>query len=181
MNFKVRDMTMIAVSVALIAIGAFIKIPSPVAGYFTLQLPFVIMISMILGAKRGAMAAFVYMIGGLMGIPWFAAGGGFMYIVKPTFGFIMSFVMAAYIAGMGSDRYKRNEKGLYIYSIMASIIVWVYGMLHYTFVLQVTTGTELTYYAALIGILSPDFYTDIVLTIIFTGLGQRIRKGVASL
>lgn len=180
MKFKVRDMTMIAVSVALIAIGAFIRIPSPVAGYFTLQLPFVIMISMILGAKRGVTATLVYMIGGLMGIPWFASGGGFMYLVQPTFGFIMSFVMAAYIAGRGSDLYKAGEKRLYIYGLVASIVVWVYGMLHYTFVLQVTTGTELTYYGALIGILSPDFYTDIVLTVIFTGLGKRIKKGVAS-
>ena len=36
---RAKEITQIALGTALIAIGAFIKIPSPVAGYFTLQLP----------------------------------------------------------------------------------------------------------------------------------------------
>ena len=176
MKLKTRDLVIVAMCVALIAIGAMIKIPSPVAGYFTLQLPFVVLIGVILGSKRASIAAFVYMAGGLIGIPWFAAGGGLMYIIKPTFGFIMSFIVAALISG-ATTRVNKQWK-IYGLAFLATIFVWVYGMIHYTFVLKVTSGTDLTYFAAIIGILSPDFYTDIILTLVFTKVGTRIRKSV---
>lgn len=176
MKFKTKDMLLIAMSVALIALGAMIRIPSPVAGFFTLQLPFVIMIGVLLGPQRGAMAALVYMIGGLMGIPWFAAGGGLGYLLKPTFGFIISFIFAAWIAG--HVKASKNTWKSYALTLCATIVVWVYGMVHYTFILNMTTGTDLTYYTAIVGILSPDFYTDIILTLVFTKLAERISKAV---
>ena len=87
----------IAIGIALVAIGAQIKIPSPVAGYFTLQLPAVLMLGIILGAKNASFSVGLYIIGGLLGIPWFANGGGFGYVVSPTFGFLLAFVVAAWV------------------------------------------------------------------------------------
>jgi len=176
MKFKTKDLVIIAMSVALIAIGAMIRIPSPVAGYFTLQLPFVILIAVLLGSKRACIATIVYAVGGLLGIPWFAAGGGIMYLFKPTFGFILSFILAAFVAGQSKHVEAQWQK--YGLTILGTVIVWVYGMLHYTFVLKVTSGTDLTYLAAVLGILSPDFYTDIILTVVFTKIGKRIGQGV---
>ncbi len=43
----------------------------------------------------------VYMLIGLFGAPVFARfGGGFSTIVAPTFGFILSFILAAYVTGL---------------------------------------------------------------------------------
>jgi biotin transport system substrate-specific component len=69
MKFKTKDLAVIAMSVSLIAVGAMIRIPSPVTSYFTLQLPFVIMVAVILGSKKAGIAALVYALGGLLGIP----------------------------------------------------------------------------------------------------------------
>ena len=37
--------------------------------------------------------------GSLSGIPVFAAGGGPAYLIRPTFGFLLGFVFAAWITG----------------------------------------------------------------------------------
>jgi biotin transport system substrate-specific component len=176
MKFKTKDLVMISIGITLIAIGAIIKIPSPIAGYFTLQLPFVIMISIVLGSKRAFYAAMVYMLGGLLGIPWFAGGGGFMYIAKPTFGFILAFAIGALIAGRAHNisDYKRG----YFYTILACVFIWTYGMLHYTFILRVISGADMTYFAFIGAVLSPDFYIDIALAVIFTKIGFRINRVV---
>lgn len=174
MKLTTREMTHIALGTALLGVGALLKIPSPVAEYFTLQLPFLILIGIVMGPKKAMYSAFLYMLGGLAGIPWFASGGGFMYIVRPTFGFIVSFIFAAYIAGLGSS--KKSPRLASLYSILASVFVWVFGMLYYTFIVRTFSGSDFTYKLALIGILSPDFYTDMVLTVGFTFIGFRVKK-----
>lgn len=174
MKLTTREMTHIALGTALLGVGALLKIPSPVAEYFTLQLPFLILIGIVMGPQKATYSAVLYMLGGLAGIPWFASGGGFMYIVRPTFGFILSFIFAAYIAGQGSKTSNRKLSSLY--SILASIFVWVFGMIYYTFIVRTFSGSDFTYKLALLGILSPDFYTDLILTVGFTFIGLRIKK-----
>lgn len=65
--------------VALIAIGAFIKVPVPVCP-FTLQLLFTTLAGLLLGANLGFISVFVYIVIGLIGIPIFTEGGGPGYI-----------------------------------------------------------------------------------------------------
>ena len=69
-NTKVRDMVLSAMFVALIAIGAFIKIPIPPVP-ITLQFLFVMMAALLLGTKLGVAATLVYIILGLIGVPIF--------------------------------------------------------------------------------------------------------------
>ena len=87
---------------ALIAVGAFIKINIPVQPFpmhFTLQFFFVLLAGYVMGARRGAACVCVYLAVGLAGIPVFAAGGGPAYLIRPTFGFLIGFVAAAWITG----------------------------------------------------------------------------------
>ena len=68
-----RDMALVALFAALVAVGAFIRIPVPVVP-FTLQFLFTNLAGLLLGAKRGAAAAGVYMAAGLIGVPGIHAG-----------------------------------------------------------------------------------------------------------
>lgn len=172
MKYKTKDLTAMALCTALLAIGAFLRIPSPVAGYFTLQLPFVIFVSVILGPRRAFFSVAAYVCGGLLGIPWFAGGGGIGYVLKPTFGFLLAFVLATFIAGQSKFT---NLFYNYVATFFATIFVWVYGMIHYVTVLNLSTETHVAYTTALFGILSPDFYIDLLLTVVFTKLALRIR------
>lgn len=65
---KLNTKTMILCSffTALIAIGAFIRIPLPVT-VFSLQFTFVLLAGMVLGSRGGALASLLYVAIGLIG------------------------------------------------------------------------------------------------------------------
>lgn len=63
-----RDLVLFALFTALIAIGAFIRIPVPFCP-FTLQLLFTTLAGAILGGRRGAASVSVYVLLGLVGVP----------------------------------------------------------------------------------------------------------------
>lgn len=71
---KTKNMILCAMFVALIAAGAFIKIPVPVVP-FTLQYLFTMLAGLLLGAKRGFISVCIYIFLGLVGLPIFAQGG----------------------------------------------------------------------------------------------------------
>ncbi|RKQ88974.1 biotin transporter BioY [Brockia lithotrophica] len=53
-----------------------------------------------LGARNGALAMGLYLLLGLLGFPVFAGGsGGFAYVLAPTFGYILGYVLAALTSG----------------------------------------------------------------------------------
>jgi biotin transport system substrate-specific component len=87
-----------AMFAALTAIGAFIKIPVPIVP-FTLQILFVYFAGSLLGSRLGALSQIVYLAVGLAGAPVFTEGGGPGYVLKPTFGYLLGFLIASYIIG----------------------------------------------------------------------------------
>lgn len=93
------DIVECALFVALMTAAANISIP-----FFPVPLTFQTVISvlagLLLGRKKGAVSTSVYCLAGLAGIPVFAnLGGGIAYIFKPTFGYILGFILSAYVAG----------------------------------------------------------------------------------
>ena len=87
----------------LLIISAKIKVPLyPVP--MTLQPLAVLMIGMLFGRNLAAATVGLYIFQGLMGLPVFAYGGGFMYILGPTGGFIIGFLLAAIILGHLADK-----------------------------------------------------------------------------
>ena len=83
-----KDMIMCALFTALIAVGAFIKVPVPVVP-FTLQFLFTMLAGLIMGGRLGAISVGLYAVLGLVGLPIFAEGGGIWYVLKPSFGYII--------------------------------------------------------------------------------------------
>lgn len=64
-RWDTRDMVLFALFTALIAIGAFIRIPVPFCP-FTLQLLFTTLAGLLLGSRRGAASVAVYVLLGLV-------------------------------------------------------------------------------------------------------------------
>ncbi|KHF28344.1 Biotin transporter BioY [Anoxybacillus sp. BCO1] len=130
---RAKDLTFIAMFAALMAIGANITSWAPflvIGGVpITLQTFFCVLAGAILGAKRGAIAMTVYMLIGLFGAPVFARfGGGFSTIVAPTFGFILSFILAAYVTGLLIEKSANRSVARFITAtIIGMIINYVVG------------------------------------------------------
>ena len=100
---KTRTLILTALFAALTAVGAFLKIPFPLAA-ITLQFFFTAMAGTLLGKKYGALSQAVYVLLGLVGVPIFALGGGFSYIFQPTFGFLLGLIPAAWVIGSIAKR-----------------------------------------------------------------------------
>lgn len=100
---KTRDMVLCAMFVVLIGAGAFLKVPVPVVP-FTLQYLFTMLAGLLLGPRLGALAVAVYVLLGLAGLPIFAQGGGLGYVFQPSFGYLIGFILGAWLTGMIARR-----------------------------------------------------------------------------
>lgn len=93
-KLKTRDMAHIALAVALNAVCAFITIPATVP--FTLQIFGVFFTLEYVGGRRGAIAVWIYLLMGAIGLPVFAGfRGGFSVLLSATGGFLMAFAAVA--------------------------------------------------------------------------------------
>ncbi len=91
---------------ALIAIAAQIAINVPFSPVpLTLQPVAVLFVGATLGARRGAAAAALYLLEGVIGMPVFAqAHGGAIWLAGATGGYLLSYPAAAWLAGWFSER-----------------------------------------------------------------------------
>ena len=106
-NVSARNKVLCALFTALIAVGAWIQIPLPFLSV-TLQTFFVLTAGYLLGAKLAALSATLYMVIGLMGVPVFSGGGGLSYVLRPSFGYIIGFVVGAWVTGFLTEQIARN-------------------------------------------------------------------------
>ena len=98
-----RKLVYTALFAALTAAGAFLRIPLGVSS-ITLQFLFTAMAGVLLGSGGGALSQAVYVALGLLGLPIFTAGGGFGYVLQPTFGFLLGLIPAAAAIGAMTRR-----------------------------------------------------------------------------
>lgn len=68
------------------------------------QRVFAAMAGVLLGPGGGALSQGVYVALGLVGLPIFTAGGGFGYVLQPSFGFLLGLIPAAAVIGGLSRR-----------------------------------------------------------------------------
>ena len=116
----------------LTAVAAQITIPvEPVP--FTLQTMMVLLAGAFLGAKNGAYSQLVYLGLGVLGFPVFAqipdASIGFARLFGPTGGYLLSFPLAAFIAGYLIER-NRNYINFIFSMFAANIFILLVGSLY---------------------------------------------------
>jgi len=113
---KASTITRVALMAAVTAVAAQITIPlTPVP--FTLQVLAVILSGLLLGVRNGALAQAVYVLVGAVGVPVFAGfTGGLGHVLGPTGGYLISYPVAAAVAGLAAKAVARDSRsrGLWI-------------------------------------------------------------------
>ncbi len=130
----VADIALVISGAALTAVAAQIAIPAyPVP--FTLQTLVVLLVGATLGSRRGALSLGLYALAGLAGLPVFApkADGshvvGFAAFVGPTAGFILGFVIAAYVIGLLAERkWSSNVLKTFVAFVAGSTVIYLIGI-----------------------------------------------------
>ena len=95
---------------AVTAVAAQIAIPIPPVP-FTLQVLAVILSGLLLGSRYGALAQVVYVLVGAVGVPVFSEfSGGLGAILGPTGGYLVSYPIAAAVAGLASGAARSGSR-----------------------------------------------------------------------
>ena len=173
---KVKDITQMSLFIALITAGAYIRITVPVCP-FTLQFLFTLLAGLVLGARLGAIAVGTYVLLGLLGVPVFASGGGPAYLLQPTFGYLLAFILQAWLCGY----YIRHSSAVsYGHMLGANLlgmvlvyvigISWFYLISNYVIAAPIPLWTAI-FYCGVLQII-PDF----LLCLAATAIGMRCYK-----
>ena len=175
MKGKSQSIAMCSLFTVLIAVGAFLKLPLAVP--FTMQLFFVVLSGLLLGSKRGAIACAVYMALGLAGVPVFAQGGGFSYVLQPSFGYIIGFVFASFVTGFIAER-KKNPTlpTMLVAALVGLVIVYGVGMVYYFVVSNYVLGVPISVGRLLVICFLVTAPADIVLSVGAAFLSKRLRR-----
>lgn len=171
---------------ALMAVGAFIHIMLPIGPFqvtVSLQIFFAVLAGFFLGPKHGFLSVLAYLVLGLAGVPIFAHGGGLGYLLKPTFGFLLGFPCAAWVAGvLGGDARRAGLKQLLAAAFGGEMIYYFTGLVYYyvmfNFVLQNAAGIglikllEVWFFSTVI----PDYIICVLAVLVYRKLGPLVRR-----
>ncbi len=101
MKLTAKEISLAAMFAALAAAAAALfRFGAPVVPFSLV--PFVVVLAgMLLGPRLGAVSMGVYVLMGLLGLPVFEKPpyGGPAYVLQPTFGYLLGFILGAYVTG----------------------------------------------------------------------------------
>lgn len=129
----VADLAAIAAASLLMTIAAKVEIPFyPVP--MTMQTLVAIGLGLALGPVRGGAAVLLYLMEGAAGFPVFAGtpekGIGLAYMMGPTGGYLVGFVLQAVVAGFLAERgWDRNPSTAVAAALVAGAAIYVPGLL----------------------------------------------------
>ncbi len=134
-----RNAALVLGGSAFIALAAQVSVPMwPVP--MTLQSLAILLVGLTFGARLGAATLLAYLAEGLAGLPVFSNGGaGPAYFMGPTCGFLVGFVLTAWLAGLAADRgLTRRLVPAALVALVAGAamylpgLAWPFGVAHLT-------------------------------------------------
>ena len=127
--------------------------------------------------KRGLVS--MYVLIGFVGFPIFTEGGGPTYLLKPTFGYLLAFILAAYIVGYAREKYSTKKFApLFIACLIAMVITYGFGSFYTYIILNYVAGSPIPYWACIASLFPITAIKDIVGCLIASVACQRLSKFV---
>ena len=123
------DAALVVLFSAFVALTAQVEIPLwPVP--LTLQTLGALFTGAVLGSRRGALALLLYLAEGAVGLPVFAGGAsGVGYMLGPTGGYLVGFVVAAGVVGWLAERgWDRRRVWTAVAMVLGNVVIYVFGV-----------------------------------------------------
>lgn len=142
--------TRLADAMLVIAYAGFIGLSSQIS----VHLPFtpvpitgqtlaVLLGASVLGTSRALMGSGLYLVAGLIGVPWFAGGsGGVSVASSPTFGYIVGFIAASALVGyMASRGMDKKVLSTAVEMVAGNVVIYAFGVAWLAFSLHVSLAS----------------------------------------
>jgi biotin transport system substrate-specific component len=174
LKLKTRDLILTGLFAALTAVGAYITIPLPYVP-LTLQVFFCMFAGVILGSKLGMLSQIIYVLIGLIGVPVFAGGvGGFSYILKPSFGYLIGFIIAAYIIGKIVESHKEISFGKILTAeLIGLIVIYILGISYMLLIVNLYVGKPMTLVSAIKVGFIPFILADLIKALLCSAIANQ--------
>ena len=175
-NNKTRNLVLVSLFAALIAICSWISIPSAVP--FTLQTMAVFLAVGVLGGKLGSLCVLIYILLGSVGLPVFAGfAGGLGTLLGTTGGYILGFLFSALLMWLMEHFLGRKTWVLVVSMILGLLVCYAFGTVWFRFVYLKTTGA-VGWMTVLTWCVFPFLIPDALKIALAAFLTVRIRKAV---
>lgn len=123
-----RDLCLVLLASFVICLSGQIAIPlwfTPVP--IATQNSVVLLMAVLLGARRGAAATFAFLAQGAFGLPVFSNGtGGFPVLLGPTGGYLIGYLIAAFVAGYIAEK-RRTVGNAFSAMTIGGLIIYLCG------------------------------------------------------
>lgn len=127
---RVRDIGLVVGYAGLVGLSAQLSIrlpftPVPITG----QTLAVLLGGLAAGTRRGVAGMLLYLVAGLLGVPWFSGGsGGLAILASPSFGYIVGFVFAATVLGQLARRgVDRHPLTVILALVAGNAVIYAFG------------------------------------------------------
>lgn len=159
-----------ALFAALITVGTYIKIPTPLLP-LTLQTLFVVLSGLVLGHKFGPVSVLVYIGAGLAGLPVFTGS-----VFNPTFGYIIGFVFGSGLAGYIAERFRPCLSTWILGALAGIAVIYAVGIPYYYITYKYYLGNEFGAKALLLYFVLMPLPGDFVKSLAAGLIVQRLTK-----
>ena len=176
-RISTRDLVYVAVFTALMAICAWIAIPTSVP--FTLQTLGVFLAVGLLGGRRGTLAVLVYLLLGAVGAPVFSGfTGGIGALVGTTGGYILGFLLCALTMWAVETALGKSLWALGLGMVLGLVVCYAFGTAWFMVVYTQASG-PVGLWTVLGWCVIPFIGPDLVKIALALALSARLRRHVA--
>jgi len=125
-----RELAVVGGAVLLLALLAQVAIPLPGGVPITGQTFGVLLIGGSLGFRRGVAAVALYIVAGAGGLPFFAAGGAGLAVLRgATAGYLIGFLVAAGATGLMAEHgFLRRYGTSFLGMLAATVLIFAFGL-----------------------------------------------------
>lgn len=173
MRKHIKELSLVGIFPALMAATAGFYIPLGTLPSITFQTFFVFLAGLLLGSKKGALALFIYVFIGAIGLPVFSGfQGGLGVLFSYSGGFILSFIPAAFIVGFLKEKLplaNHNFLGYLMILLIGNVVIYLGGSIY----LAILTKTSFYIIITSFIIYTPGDLIKIVASIL---IYQRLEK-----
>ena len=175
-RLRTRDLTAIAACAALMAVCAWIAVPTQPP--FTLQTLGVFLAVGVLGGRRGTAAVGLYLLMGAVGLPVFAGfGGGLGVLLGTTGGYILGFLCSALLMWAMERLLGTRPLALLLSMALGLLVCYAFGTAWYMAVYARTSG-PIGLAGALGACVAPFIIPDLCKIAVALTLSLRLRRHV---
>lgn len=170
-KLSIRELTLVGMGAALMAVFSQISIPLPIGVPLTLQAFAVVIIAIVLEQKLATLALFIFTLVGSIGVPVFANfNGGIRVVIGPTGGYIIGFILMGFMIGAAA---KSHKKWIIFTSVYVGLLVdYIVG------VAQLALVAELSLAEALAGGMYPFIIKDLIAVGLGAVIALQIKRSV---